>query len=1160
MLSDKKLFDNLPMPGNKMILSEVPEGLEPFVLARAIAKNPDQPVLHVVNDDAAMARLSAGLGFTAPEVEVITFPAWDCLPYDRVSPHSDIVARRVNALTRLVEGVKAKSGLCVITTAAALMQRMPPRETFQGLTLSFKRGDAIDREKLAQFLSDNGYLRVDTVREAGEFAIRGGIIDLFPSGEESPVRLDLFGDEIETIKSFDPLTQLSGASKEQFALTAMGEIILSPEAVSRFRTNYRQLAESTTHGDQLYESISAGRKHQGQEHWLPLFYEQLETLFDYLPDALIILDQGVEATCVSFIDQVIDYYQARLDYSGPETAAYHPLPPESLYLSADECEQLWGKCGVLSFTPFAVPDSCSLGGRKMLDFASTCLKSNLNVYEELKSKLQGFYDRQILITACSEGSGDRLVKVLKEHGVGDVTRVDSWQQLAKGHIGLAILEMEQGVITSDLVIITEQDILGERLARVQQKQKRTDLFIAEASALGVGDLVVHTEHGIGKYQGLKTVDVEGVLHDCLSLEYHGGDKLFIPVENLEVLTRYGSDEGNAQLDRLGSVAWQNRKARIKERIHEIADDLIKVAANRTIQEGEVLEHSGGVYQEFCARFPYVETDDQEQAIADTINDLKSGRPVDRLICGDVGFGKTEVALRAAFVAAVQGKQVAVVVPTTLLCRQHFQTFVERFKGFNLRVELLSRLVPAGRKKQIQQDLANGEVDIIIGTHALLSKSVSFKKLGLLIIDEEQHFGVTQKERLKQLKHNVHVITLTATPIPRTLQMALNGVRDMSLIATPPIDRLAVRSFVMPFDGVVIREAILREYHRGGQVFYVCPRVKDLTGVQEILGELVPEVKVAVAHGQMSATMLEAVMMAFYSGEYDVLLSTTIIESGIDIPNANTLVVHRADMFGLAQLYQIRGRIGRSKQRGYAYFTLPQDQIISENAQKRLEVIQTLDSLGAGFQLASYDLDIRGGGNLLGEAQSGHIREVGFELYQQMLEDAITAKRAQITGEGTTGIQKIDTSWTPQINVGTTVLIPDHYVTDLSVRINLYRRLSNTIDREAIDAIATELIDRFGPLPVEVENLLTVIEMKQLCRQANIEKFNAGPKGAVIKFRHNDFNNPSGLVHYMANQKGAVKLRHDQKLVITRMWRDLQNRTEGVFRVLRDLAEISTRES
>jgi transcription-repair coupling factor (superfamily II helicase) len=685
--------------------------------------------------------------------------------------------------------------------------------------------------------------------------------------------------------------------------------------------------------------------------------------------------------------------------------------------------------------------------------------------------------------------------------------------------------------------------------RPRRKARRAADLITEATSLAIGDFVVHADHGIGRFDGLTTITALGAPHDCLEIAYAGGDKLYLPVENIELLTRYGSGDGVAQLDRLGGAAWQGRKARLKQRLREIASELIKIAALRQLREAPVLVPPQVEYDEFVARFPYDETDDQAASIQAVLDDLASGKPMDRLVCGDVGFGKTEVALRAAFIAAFSGLQVAVVVPTTLLARQHFATFTQRFKGLPVRVAQASRLVSTKDLQAAKASLAEGTTDIIVGTHALLGKSITFNRLGLLVVDEEQHFGVGHKERLKHLREEVHVLTLTATPIPRTLQLALSGVRELSLISTPPVDRLAVRTYISPFDPVIIREALRRERYRGGQSFYVVPRIADLEEVREFLAEQTPELKVATAHGQLTPGGLEDVMTAFYDGKYDVLLSTAIVESGLDIPNANTLIVHRADMFGLAQLYQLRGRVGRSKPRAYAYFTTPNGQRLTEGAEKRLKVLQSLDTLGAGFSLASHDLDIRGGGNLLGEEQSGHIREVGFELYQSMLEEAVAALKGGDLGE-------VQDQWSPQISLGTSVLIPDSYVADLQLRLGLYRRLSALELRPDIDAFAAEMVDRFGELPQEVRHLLDVVEIKGLAKLAGLQQVDAGPKGAVVAFRKNQFANPEGLVAFMQKSRGGVRMQPDHKLVFKADWDLPEERLAGVRDLVRQLADIA----
>lgn len=706
---------------------------------------------------------------------------------------------------------------------------------------------------------------------------------------------------------------------------------------------------------------------------------------------------------------------------------------------------------------------------------------------------------KVLITAWTEGSLERLLQVLNEHGLERVKPVGALKEidgLAKGEAAAGVLSLESGFEVGNLVVIGEQDILGDRMVRRSKRRKRAADFISEVAGLDEGSVVVHAQHGIGRFVGLRTIEAAGAPHACLELQYADEAKLFLPVENIDLLSRYGGEGTEAQLDKLGGGAWQMRKAKLKKRLLDMADALIRIAAERLTRHAPVLTTPEGLYDEFAARFPYDETEDQDNAIEAVRSDLGAGRPMDRLVCGDVGFGKTEVALRAAFVAAMNGIQVAVVVPTTLLARQHFKTFAERFRGLPVRIQQASRLVGSKELALTKKEVAEGKTDIVVGTHALLGAGIKFANLGLLIIDEEQHFGVKHKERLKELKSDVHVLTLSATPIPRTLQLAMTGVRELSLITTPPVDRMAVRTFISPFDLLVIRETLMREHYRGGQSFYVCPRLADLEDVHAFLRSDVPELKVAVAHGQMPAGELEDIMNAFYEGRYDVLLSTTIVESGLDVPTANTLIVHRADMFGLAQLYQLRGRVGRSKVRAFALFTLPVNKVLTATAERRLKVLQSLDTLGAGFQLASHDLDIRGAGNLLGEEQSGHIKEVGFELYQQMLEEAVAEVK---------GVDEIqDTGWSPQISVGTSVMIPDGYVPDLHLRMALYRRLGEITELKEIDAFGAEMIDRFGPMPIEVQHLLKIVYVKSLCRVANVEKLDAGPKGVVIQFRNKEF--------------------------------------------------------
>ncbi len=1131
-----------------------PEGWDAFLLAQRRREHTGA-ILHVTRDDARMARLAEALAFVMPEAEILRFPAWDCLPYDRVSPNAALVSERIATLTRLLD--KPTGPRFVLTTVNALVQRVPPRAAFKGARLDLKVNGQVKPEDLARFLEANGYGRAGTVMEPGEYAVRGGIFDVFPAGEAEPVRLDMFGDTIESIKVFDPSTQRSAGTRGALVLRPVSELALDKDSISRFRTGWRELFGPEAAQDPIYLSISEGRRHPGMEHWVPLFHPAMENLLDYVPDASVSLDHQANEVLDARLEMIADHAQARRAPPRDGEVPYRPLPPGQLYLNRDEWDEMLSFGPRLAFSPFARPDEASGvdgGGRPGPVFAQSSGGPGINVFEQLHAQTERWRveGRRIVIAAWTRGSRERLAHLLKEHHFKDATQEDDWGSIRRkpaGSVSIVTLGVERGFVADRLALVGEQDLLGERISRPQRRRKRADQFIAEATEIAEGDLVVHQEYGIGRYEGLTTLTVSGAPHDCLRLMYDGEEKLFLPVENIEVLSRYGSEQG-AALDKLGGVSWQSRKARMKQRIRDMAGELIRIAAARQVREAESMAPPEGSFEEFCARFPFAETEDQARAIADVLEDLAAGRPMDRLICGDVGFGKTEVALRAAFVAAMSGSQVAVVVPTTLLSRQHFRTFSARFAGLPIKVGQLSRMVTAKDAAEVRKGLANGDINIVVGTHALLAKSIAFSDLGLLIVDEEQHFGVAHKERLKQLKADVHVLTLTATPIPRTLQLALTGVREMSLIATPPVDRLAVRTFIMPFDGLVIREALQRERFRGGQVFCVVPRIEDMTRMAERLREIAPDAKMIMAHGRLAPTELERVMTEFGDGKHDILLSTNIVESGLDMPSVNTLVIHRADMFGLGQLYQLRGRVGRGKQRGYAYLTWPPSHRLSVAAEKRLTVMQTLDTLGAGFTLASHDLDIRGAGNLLGDEQSGHIKEVGIELYQQMLEDAVADIRM---GEGRRGGQERD--WTPNISLGLPVLIPDSYVKDLPVRLGLYRRVGALGSDAESEAMAAEMVDRFGKLPLEVDNLLGVVALKRACREAGVEKLDAGPKGMVITFRGNQFRNPAGLVRWLSGKGGLIRLRPDHKLAIVRDM-DVAARLKFARDTLQALARIS----
>ncbi|WP_226623689.1 transcription-repair coupling factor [Alloyangia pacifica] len=1139
----------------RISMGGAPEGYDARLLLSEVEKT-GGPVLHIARDDKRLAALREALAFFDPGMPVVTFPGWDCLPYDRVSPNPDISATRMSTLAGLVHGMPQR--FVLLTTLSAAMQRIPAREVLREAAFAARVGDRVDEAGLRNFLVRMGFSNAPTVHEPGDYAIRGGIIDIFPPGDSGPVRLDLFGDMLDGARSFDPVSQRTKEKLDVVELAPVSEVILDEAAITRFRQNYRIEFGAAGSDDPLYEAVSAGRKTQGMEHWLPFFHEKLETLFDYVPGAPVLLDDQITPARIARWESIEDQYGTRrhaMTQKGRLDSVYKPVPPQLLYLDEANWDAAIADRRVVQFSPLpqaSGPGVVDAGGRIGRNFSLERQQESVSLFAALADHVKAqMAEGPVLIASWSEGARERLTGLIEDEGLAEAIPVIDGTRIGKRGLHLAVWGLEQGFVApwgdGKITVISEQDVLGDRLIRAPKKRRKAENFLTEAQSLSPGDLVVHVDFGIGRYQGLEVITAAGAAHECLLLEYAEGARLYLPVENIELLSRYGHDEG--LLDKLGGGAWQAKKARLKERIREMADKLIRVAAERALRKAPIIDPPPGAWESFCARFPYTETDDQMHAIEDVLGDMTSGQPMDRLICGDVGFGKTEVAMRAAFVAAMSGVQVAVIAPTTLLARQHYKSFAERFRGFPINVAPLSRFVSSGDAAKTRDGISKGSVDIAVGTHALLAKGIRFNNLGLLIIDEEQHFGVGHKERLKQLRSDIHVLTLTATPIPRTLQLSLSGVRDLSIIGTPPVDRLSIRTYVSEFDAITVREALLREHYRGGQSFYVVPRLSDLPEIEEFLREQVPEVSFVVAHGQMAAGELDDRMNAFYDGKYDVLLATTIVESGLDIPTANTMIVHRADMFGLAQLYQIRGRVGRSKTRAYAYLTTKPRTKLTDTAEKRLRVLGSLDTLGAGFTLASQDLDIRGAGNLLGEEQSGQMRDVGYELYQSMLEEAI----AKIKLGELEGLTDDDGQWAPQINLGVPVLIPEDYVPDLDVRLGLYRRLSELTTKVELEGFAAELIDRFGKLPKEVNTLMLVVRIKAMCKRAGIAKLDGGPKGATVQFHNDKFAKPEGLVEFIQAQNGLAKIK-DNKIVVRRDWSSDTDKIKGAFAIARDLAE------
>jgi len=1104
-------------------------------------------------------------GENSDTAKILHFPSLDTVPYDRVSPSGTILSKRADVLTKLASSDAPK---LIVTAACNLLGKLPLPSTFTNSTISLSAGVKIDIANLANFLVNNGYSRSASAVDSGEFAIRGEIVDLV-TYDNFGYRINFGWNSIETIKEFDTYSQISKGSLEQLTLTSASETLLNAETITNFKNNFLKLFSVNHIKSPIYESIISGQKFHGYEHLIPLFYEEMCLIHDYLGDHTVIYDNLCIQAILEYEHTYNDFYQARQlsNKANPESFYFAIAPEKLINSSASAKEILTGDNHILleagtnqnlasspSFpcdaqesirTIRVAMDSCASQGndeeggytRSLLEAGSgqnlTQLPDIIALARiEKKTEFDKLFEiitenkKKIPIILCSSYSGRERIKNIAadyEYITKEITKLSSAKQ---NFINLAIAPLTHGFSSAKYLFIAEQDIFGDKFSTQSHKtsKKKLQNILTELDNISEGELVVHKEHGIGMFEQIQTLYVDNIAHDCLKIIYANNDILYLPVENIDQIKKYGSNE--AILDKLGGVNWQRRKSALKNRIKDIALELIKVTAERHLAKSKPVEFDPVTYQEFCRRFIYNETDDQISAINDIKEDLESGQLMDRLICGDVGFGKTEVAMRAAFMAAYDVNddtpQVAIISPTTILCRQHYTTFLERFKDMGLKIAQLSRLVNSTESARIKHEIAQGNLNIIIGTHALLASNIKFKNLKLLIIDEEQHFGVTQKEHLKQLKTGVHVLSLSATPIPRTLQMSLVGIKDLSLIATPPIDRLPVRTNVMPFDSVVIRDALMRERFRSGLSFYVVPRIKDIEWVEKQLKQFVPELKYKIAHGQMPASEIDKVMNEFCDGKFDILLSTTIIESGIDIPIANTIIIHRSDMLGLSQLYQLRGRVGRGKVRGYAYLTLAHYKKTTKHSLQRLEILQNIDSLGAGFTIAGHDMDLRGFGNLVGSEQSGHIKEVGAELYQEMLDEAINELKTNQTSEKTT-------NFTPVINLSIPILIPFNYIEDSALRLAIYRRAGDLQNYTEIENFREEMIDRFGVLPNEFNNLLDMVKIKKTCLDLKIESLDSGPHGFVMKFNEN-FNVADMVLKFVKKYPRHAKIKPDNKLI------------------------------
>ena len=1138
-------------------IKNAPEGFQARLLSELV-RQAGRSAVFIAKDDRKLAAVREALKFFDPAARTLSFPAWDCPPYSRVSPNPEIMSSRVSSLAETARCIGDRPHV-LLTTAKAVMHRVPELGFVLDQCQEITSGHRGNYQQFITFLEDVGYVNSVRVGMPGEFAVRGGIIDVFPPGFRHPVRFDYFGDLVDGIRSFDQSSQRTIKRLESVRIDMLSDVVLNPDSIKRFRRNFRAEFGVAGGPDEIYSSISSGIRVQGIEHWLPFFHETLGTVFDYLPEAIVCLGEGVERQVELHWETILDSYDRRkeaVERSSFASGVSHPCRPETLYLEPGELDALLKGFQVRRFHTGECPVRERLldaGGRKGRNFSLERQRREKPLINAIADYLKSVIRSTPVVIACwSKGSRERLSMMLADVGVS-TTFTDNVRALQSDHntVWLTVWSLSEGFVSPELTAVSEQDLFGQRLVHRTRQRARDHLLRNEVSSLVPGDPVVHIEHGIGRFVGLETIEAANSTHDCVVLEYQKGDRLYLPTVNINLLSRYGSEE--VQLDRLGGVHWQERKARLKRQVLQLAERLLSIEAKRRTQTAARMSVDREYWDDFLARFQFVETVDQKTAADEVVEDLASGQPMDRLICGDVGFGKTEVAMRACFIAAMAGYQVAVIAPTTLLVRQHYSNFLSRFKNYPLKVEQLSRMVSSKQATSVKEGLKDGHIDIVIGTHALLGKSIAFRNLGLVVIDEEHAFGVLQKERLKEIRESSHVLALTATPIPRTLKLALSGAKDLSLISTPPADRLAIRTFVLEFDPVTIREALLREKFRNGQCLFIVPRIGDIPEFEAFLTDHVPEVSFVSAHGRLGTRELEDRTSAFYDGAVDVLLSTTIVAAGLDIPTANTIVIAHANKFGLAQLYQIRGRVGRSRLRAYAYVTYMRQSRLSEHAVERMDVLRTTDSLGAGFSVAAQDMDIRGAGNLLGPEQSGHVREVGFDLYQKMLEAAIASLREGAAGEPAI----VEDDWEPQLNLGVSALIPSSYVSSLELRLGLYRRLSTLSEQEELEGMAAELIDRFGELPEQVQLLLEILKIKHACKTANIARLDAGPRGVTIRFRKDEFTNPDALFAYVSGQHGRAQLS-GPKLLIRRNWRNRESRVAGSFVIARDIAGLANR--
>ncbi|MEW6354310.1 MAG: transcription-repair coupling factor [Pseudomonadota bacterium] len=1137
-------------PGQRLRWGKLYGGSYGLVISQAAQRHAG-PLVVITEDTLSAQRLEQALQFyaaSASPLPVSSFPDWETLPYDIFSPHQDIISQRLTTLYQLPQ---IKRGILVLPVAT-LMHRLPPRAYLEAHSLMLDVGQPLAIDALRARLEAGGYRCVAQVMEHGEFAVRGGLIDLFPMGSAAPYRIDLFDEQIDSIRTFDPDTQRSLGGVTQVRLLPAREFPLDAEAIARFRQAFRVHFEGEPQSIPLYRDVSKGLAPPGIEYYLPLFFEHTHTLFDYLPaSSLVLTTHGVEQAAEDFW-RVADerYEQLRYDRERPV------LAPAQLFLQVNEVFGALRAFPQVALQHFEVEHTQAAVNYATRNPPNLTLDARAARPSAALSDFLARFDGRVLFAAETTGRRETLLELLRGYALHP-TPVENWRGFLDSDValGITVAPLEQGLLLDEprIAVIAEPQLFGERAMQRRRRRARArdaDAVIRNLAELSVGAPVVHEEHGVGRYLGLQILQVGGIETEFLALEYAGGDKLYVPVAALHLISRYsGAEPEQAPLHRLGSDQWQRARRKAAEQVRDVAAELLDIYARRAARQGHAFPAPADDYAAFAAAFPFEETPDQQEAIEAVLADMQSGKPMDRLICGDVGFGKTEVAMRAAFVAAHGGRQVAMLVPTTLLAQQHYQNFKDRFADWPLRIEVISRFRSKKSQDEVVRGIEDGAVDIIIGTHKLLQEGVKFKRLGLVIIDEEHRFGVRQKERFKQLRAEVDVLTLTATPIPRTLSMSFSGLRDLSIIATPPARRLAVKTFVREWNKPLIHEACLREIKRGGQVYFLHNEVESIDRMANEIAALAPEATVRVAHGQMRERELEQIMLDFYHQRFNILVCSTIIESGIDVPSANTIIINRADKLGLAQLYQLRGRVGRSHHRAYAYLLIPGRRAVTPDALKRLEAIESIEELGTGFTLASHDLEIRGAGELLGDEQSGQIHEIGFALYAELLERAVAALKSGRAPE-------LDKPLTPaaEIDLHAPALIPENYLPDVHARLMMYKRIAGAANAEELRELQVEMIDRFGLLPEAVKTLFKLTELRLRAQQLGIIKIDGGAKGARIIFGDAPNVDAGKIIRLIQTQPKIYKLDGQDKLRVIRELPDVAARINAIEGLLDTLAD------